>query len=58
MKGAGRGTCLWHEAGAALVIALCVIARSVCAADPGEPTLAEEAAFRTAVARVAAAVVR
>jgi len=58
MKGAGRGTWLWHEAGAALVIAVCCMTRTVCAADPGEPTLAEEAAFRAAVDRVAAAVVR
>ena len=58
MKGAGRGRGMGHGGGAALVLALCVIARSVCAADPGEPTLAEEAAFRAAVDRVAAAVVR
>lgn len=58
MKGAGRGPVVGHGGGAALVLALCVIVRSVCAADPGEPTLAEEAAFRAAVDRVAAAVVR
>ena len=58
MKGAGRGPGKRYGGGAALVLALCVITQSVCAADPGEPTLAEEAAFGTAVARVAAAVVR
>lgn len=42
----------------ALVLGLVVIARVASTADPGEPTLAEEAAFRSAVARVAAAVVR
>jgi serine protease Do len=43
---------------AALVLALAVTACVASAADPGEPTLAEEAAFRAAVARVGAAVVR
>jgi serine protease Do len=43
-----------------LLLGLAVLAgaRTCVAADPGEPTLAEEAAFRAAVARVAAAVVR
>jgi serine protease Do len=43
---------------AALALGLVATACMAWAADPGEPTLAEEAAFRAAVARVAAAVVR
>jgi serine protease Do len=58
MSDARRGPGVGRGGGAAFVIALCVVAWPVCAADPVEPTLAEEAAFRTAVARVAAAVVR
>jgi serine protease Do len=56
MNDAGRGS--WAVGRAALVLGLAVIARLASAADPGEPTLAEEHAFRAAVARVAAAVVR
>jgi S1-C subfamily serine protease len=58
MSGADPGR--MPSVGGRVLLGLVVLAaaRLVRAADPGEPTLAEEAAFRAAVARVAAAVVR
>lgn len=55
-----RSTTAAAVRGAALCLAAALVAgpRPPACADVGEPTLAEEAAFRTALERVAAAVVR